>query len=60
MILVFRLRLVHYKYMDNLLFEQYIYLCIAELKIYICQIRYQVLGTRYDNFQCVRRGVGWV
>ena len=32
MILVFRLRLVHYKYMDSLLFEQHIYLCIAQLE----------------------------
>ena len=34
MILVFRLRfiIVHYKYMDSLLFEQHIYLCIAQLE----------------------------
>ena len=32
MILVFRLRLVHYKYMDSLLFEQDVYLCIAQLE----------------------------
>ena len=52
MILVFRLRfiIVHYKYMDSLLFEQHIYLCIPQLEIYICQIN-PSLGSASGNRQ---------